>query len=139
MGSTGLLGRVNLCSILRINLKFSTFQIFNGESGVGSILFMLVLCVVGFFLLILFIIIIYVTLAYEDKIFITSDVEPLIDNMENDTNDKSGDEKCLDVKKDSSKISTILFMLFLSLFMFFALYVIRKLCILMIILKLFRL
>ena len=84
---------------------------------------MLVLCVVGFFLLILFIIIIYVTLAYEDKIFITSDVEPLIDNMENDTNDKSGDEKCLDVKKDSSKISTILFGLF-----FVPIYVFRFIC-----------
>ena len=85
---------------------------FSGYSGVGGILFKIFLGFVCYCLLALLLIMICVTLAHDDQIFITSDTLPLIDNIEKGEDYKSESElnnisgKCLKLKR-------ILFRIFL--------------------------
>ena len=86
---------------------------------------MLVLCALGFFLLILLIITVYVTLAHDDQLVISSDVAPLIDNLENKKSDKNENdlnqtnEKCSELKKHFLGFLRTLFSLFLVPFNMF--------------------
>ena len=58
---------------------FILFQMFPEDQNIGIILICLFIGFSGFFLFVLLLTIICVTLAHEDQILLTSDVEPLVE------------------------------------------------------------
>ena len=74
---------------------------------------------------------VYVTLAHDDHLVISSDVAPLIDNFENKESDKIGndlnqkDDKCSELIKHFLKFLRTLFLVPLICF---GMFLMRKIC-----------
>ena len=86
------------------------FQIFHGKPSIGSILVSLVLGFAGFFLIVLLLTMVFVTLARKDQILIASDAVPLMEENENfETHDTDHPQESYiepDKKIESSNIKT---------------------------------